>query len=576
LYFGSSIAMLRRGVRRVLPRRDNWHALQEYAIGETSSEEFRLLRSRDTAVSSLIASQSSPPPAIDWAAWEARINNKEVLQCLKEFHTEQTSLLDAVVAENHLGSVKSQTAGWELFDEAIKSCEKSVEKSETIMKNGARALWISFQNPPISLVSQNEWLDSDQYWQAFIEKHQFYHDHLNSAVEDPESKDYDAKIKAELMLKWTKWDGKGSDRFNNKLLNQKPTYEYYDWLRGPLVEHMIYFLSKTGGDARFFPQNMPVQWHSEIYNLRFGIYNVLARRKAQAHSASLARICDMDFHPHDLDHDGEAYWMKLIGKEAAVTELTVARLMGNFIFLSDDYIPVQTGQAFYKALLVDNGKGAFYSLGNDVHCLFYKPAESLSTPDPKESFVSLADHATMTGRRFEVGYAAAFEAFCDVLESRKAGLGGSWFTIPGESSKDAFMRRLKKADPSYAVYEAYAEEHGERWAGAQVLTMDEALAEMPEIERKYLLECQEYDNVLFGISDELSAGAKLEMEQLAKLAEAGELQGQIDSGAFVAIQDGQGVFDASAVAKGAEAFDSSRDKAVEIIMATKTSLDRKK
>ena len=32
-----------------------------------------------------------------------------------------------------------------------------------------------------------------------IEKHQFYHDPLNSAVEGPESKDYDAKIKAELM-----------------------------------------------------------------------------------------------------------------------------------------------------------------------------------------------------------------------------------------------------------------------------------------------------------------------------------------------------------------------------------------
>jgi len=66
------------------------------------------------------------------------------------------------------------------------------------------------------------------------------------------------------------------------------------------------------------------------------------------------------------------------------------------------------------------------------------------------------------------------------------------------------------------------------------------------------------------------------MEQLAKLAELGELQGQIDSGALVAVQDGAVVTSATAVASGAAAFDSSRDKSVEVIMATKTALDRKK
>jgi len=570
------MAMLRRGVRRALPRRDNWHALQEYAVGEANGEEFRLLRARDAAVSGLITSQSKPAATIDWAAWESRISNKEVFQCLKDFHTQQSALLDSVNGEDHLASVQAQTAGWELFDASVKSCEKSVEKSEQIMRNGARALWISFQNPPISLVSQSEWLDADQYWQAFIEKHQYYHDHLNSAVEDPESKDYDAKQKAELMLKYEKWDGKGSTRMNNKMLNQKPTHEYYDWLRGPLIEHMVYYLTKTGGDARFFPQNMPVQWHAEIYNLRFDIYNVLHRRKAQAHTASMARVCDMDFHPHDLEHDGEAFWSKMIAKESAVTELTVARLMGNFIFLSDGYVPVQTGAAFYKALLSDGGKGTFHSLGGDVHALFYKPAEELTMPDPTECFIALADHVSMTGRRFEVGYAAALEGFCKVVQSRKEGLGGNWFTIPGETSKDAFMRRLKKSDPATAVFEAYAEEHAEKWADAKAVSMDEAIALMPEIERKYNLECAEYDNVLFGMSDELSAGAKVEMEQLAKLADMGELQGQIDSGALVAIQDGGVVSSAAVVAKAAADFDKSRDKAVEVIMATKSALDRKK
>merc|ERR1719229_1260562 len=182
-----------------------------------------------------------------------------------------------------------------------------------------------------------------------------------------------------------------------------------------------------------------------------------------AQKASLAREMHHDFHPGDLEHDGEAFWAKLIAKETALTELTVGRLMGNYIFFSDGFVPVQTGTAFYKAIQTDGGKGTFYSLGSDVHCLFYKPAgEALTMPDPQECFHALADHATMTGRRFEVGYAAAFEAFTEVLGSRKEGLGGSWFTAPGESSKDAFMRRLKSADPAYAIYEAYGAEHEER------------------------------------------------------------------------------------------------------------------
>merc|ERR1740121_172771 len=186
----------------------------------------------------------------------------------------------------------------------------------------------------------------------------------------------------------------------------------------------------------------------------------------------MAREMHHDFHPSDLDHDGEAFFSKLIAKETALTELTVGRLMGNFIFFSDDSVPVQTGTAFYRAIQTDGGKGTFLSLGSDVHCLFYKPAEALTMPDPKECFYALADHTSMHGRRFEVGYAAAFEAFTEVLESRKEGLGGAWFTAPGETSKEAFMRRVKKADPAYDIYEAYAAEHTERWAGAKVTEAD--------------------------------------------------------------------------------------------------------
>merc|ERR1712190_368495 len=209
------------------------------------------------------------------------------------------------------------------------------------------------------------------------------------------------------------------------------------------------------------------------------------------------------------------------------------------------------------------------SLGGDVHCLFYKPAgEALSMPDPTDCFHALADHVSMTGRRFKPGYAAAFECFTEVLESRKDGLGGSWFTAPGESSRDAFMRRLKRSDPSFAIFEAYAAEHSERWEGARALPLDEALAEMPEIERKYALECAEYGNVLFGVNDELSAAAKLEQETVAKLADVGKLQAMLDSGDMVAIEGAKVVTDADAVSKSIEDFDARREKAVDAIMAT--------
>merc|ERR1712176_100393 len=451
-------------------------------------------------------------------------------------------------------------------------------KSNDIWKNGSRALWISYQNPPISLLSQSEWLDADQYWQAFVEKHHFYHNHLCSAVEDPESKEYDAKQVADLKKRWETFDGRGTTRQNNKLLYQRPSFEYYDVYRGPLVEHMMFYLTKTGGDARFFPQNMPVQWFAEIYDIRFKIYNVLQRRKRLEHEASMARESYHDFHPHDLEHDGEAYFAKLIAKESAVTELAAARLMGNYILFSDAYIPVQTGAAFYKAIQSDDGKGTFYSLGSDVHCLFYKLAgEALAVPAPTECFHALADHVSMTGRRFEVGYAAAMEAFTEVLESRKEGLGGCWFTAPGESSKEAFMRRLKTADPAYDIYAAYAAEHTERWAGAKAISMSEAIAEMPEIERKCALECAEYGSVLFGINDEFAATSKLEQEQVAKLSDVGKLQAQLDSGALVAIDSGAKVTSADALSKSMEDFEAGKDKAVDAVMATKLpALDKKK
>jgi len=100
---------------------------------------------------------------------------------------------------------------------------------------------------------------------------------------------------------------------------------------------------------------------------------------------------------------------------------------------------------------------------------------------------------------------------------------------------------------------------------------------MPEIERLYGLECAEYSNVLYGISEEFAASSKLEQEQLAKLVDVGKLQSQLDEGALVAVEAGSRVTCAEAVSKSIEEFDSTRDKAVDVIMATKIpALEKKK
>jgi len=82
--------------------------------------------------------------------------------------------------------------------------------------------------------------------------------------------------------------------------------------------------------------------------------------------------------------------------------------------------------------------------------------------------------------------------------------------------------------------------------------------------------------VVFGISEEFSAAAKLEQEKIAKLADGGELQALLDNGTLAAVQDGALVKCAESVAGSIQEFESHRDKAVDSIMATKTALDRKK
>jgi hypothetical protein len=561
--------MLRRGSRVALPKRNAWHGLGNFASNDADAVAMRETRLADAKVASVLAKAKSAEP-IDWAAWKSQIVHSEVVDALKSFHETQTVMLDEAMKIDHKAAVEANTAGWELFEAAVASCEKSVQASEKILGNGARALFISYNNPPINNVTNSEWIDADQYWAAFVEKHHYYHSHMQFSTEDPESKDYDAKQNAEIVKKWQSFDGKGQTRFNNKLLYQRPSREYYDLFRGVFVEHMIYYLTKTGGDARFFPETMPTAWFSDIYDYKHKLLGVLQRRKRTEHETSMKRVVWHEYMPHDMEHGADGYYAAMIQKENALVELQVGRLMGNFMFLSEA-VPVQTKTGLLKALALDGGKGTFYSLGSDVHCLFYKPASSTDA-SPTSAVNSLIDHMALTGKKFAPAYAEGLTCFASVLEGRKAGLAGSWFALPGETQATAFMRRLKKSDPAYKIYAAYVEEMTERWASASVVKMEQVDAMLAEILPKYEIECAEFNTLALSVCDEVVAQSKAD-DTVSQLVEAGEMASLIDAGAYVAIGS-TGKLTGAELAAKIRSFDDESTKCAEAVMGRKAAFEK--
>lgn len=474
-------------LRQTLGRRfaAGWTSLGEFASTEADAAAFRAARAADASVQETIDTSQNKPQPIDWSKWSGQIQHKDLVENLKAYHDQTVSMLDGLIKEDHnhaIDGLQFRSEHNAMYDAAVKSCEESVQASETIVANGAKALYISYNNPPVSTVSTSEWLDVDQYWQAFVEKHHHYHNHLNSAVEDPESREYEDKQRAALLTEWAAQD----DTRNNKLLYQRPSYEYYHIFRGVLVQHMVYYLAKSGGDARFFPELMPHSWFCGMYDLQFKLYDNLQAKKRATQEAGLLMGTDHEYHPHDMEGDGEAYYGRLIAHETEQTQNLVGRLMGNFIFLSEA-VPVQTVQG------LGNAKGKqLYSLGDDVNALFVKEEGDVS---PTDAFQSLS--ASLPAGGMPDAYKLVFEEFCNILEARQTGLGGSWFNAPGESQADAFLRRLKFNDRGREVYEEYVAELKGRWANATPVSAEEAAKRMPEIEKKYKLECETYEKIVY-------------------------------------------------------------------------------
>merc|ERR1711869_119554 len=106
------------------------------------------------------------------------------------------------------------------------------------------------------------------------------------------------------------------------------------------------------------------------------------------------------------------------------------------------------------------------------------------------------------------------------------------------------------------------EEMTEKWASAQVVPADKVEGMVATIKPKYELECAEFTTLAMSVCEELVALSKSD-DTVAKLVEAGEMQGLLDAGAYVAVGADGSALSASELASKMASFDdeaSSRQK----------------
>jgi hypothetical protein len=478
-------------MRAASKKSSSWFSLSEFAVKEADINAFRDARHAHGKMTALTATVKEAP-AIDWAAWEGKIQHKSILESLKNFQQAQSKHLDDLIASKQSQKKHDQVKALPIYQAALAEVQSSVEDSEKILQNAARALYISFNNPSSSQVTQQEWLDVDQYWQAFYEKHMHYANYLN-VNEDPESKEALGKQENMLLKQWQIWDGRNEARLNNKLLYQRPSFEFYDVFRSILIEHGIFYLAKTGSSINYFPEVLPYKWHAEYYDKRFSIIEILQKRRRQIQLKNLEMERGLELSPEDPEHDGFDFYSDLVQKENSRTEIQVGKLMANFIFLNDA-IPIQSESALLR---VDEETGSFYSLGDDINCIFYRPkdeAKFMTTEvSPVSAYATFTEHSKLTGVSMGAGEAQMLHGFHELLEGRKDSFHGRWFRAENESTADAFLRRLSDTDSTKPVYEEYVKE--------LKIPAADVLAAVKKVAEKAAVEIEAIDAVFLGSSE---------------------------------------------------------------------------
>merc|ERR1712194_296641 len=211
--------------------------------------------------------------------------------------------------------------------------------------------------------------------------------------------------------------------------------------------------------------------------------------------------------------------------------------MASYSFLSDA-TSVQTTAAFAAIVERFGGNGKWYSLGDDVNALFFKPNESAnqksdtSSVEPSVAWACFSDYLALSGKKMHPVVNQCAETFAGLLQERSVALEGSWFNIPGESSAEAFLRRLKKDDITYSVYAEYVAELKEKWASALEVSQSTVADKIATtIEPQYENDVANYERtILYGSEN---SETKVAADTIAKDVASGDLAARIGSSEII-------------------------------------------
>ncbi|ORM41848.1 uncharacterized protein BXIN_0575 [Babesia sp. Xinjiang] len=444
----------------------SWLKLGAFASTGDAEQEacWNDLKNAELAVANTVEAAQRSHEGVDWAKWEKLISHKEILQHMKQTYDANIAMIERSAAEE--GDLSHLEGDWELYETARQNCRQAMRTVNKIVADGSKALWVSQNNPPVWKVDTNEWLESDQYWQAFVEKHAMYSQ--SGDAPDPEAPAVIDANKASWNSKMAKFNERTDTPMLYDYMHHLPAWEYYDINRKQFYEHMTYFLLRTGDDFRHFPDMPPWQWITHIEDLRFKQFAVMQRRKERRQMERVARFEPDDFGTGE-EQTGEEAQMAIMAHEKHATELTLAKLMGNFAFLCDPLVPVQSRFQLQYVLSKDkhaeHGGTRLLSLGEDVNALFVLPrnaAIEAPIPSPLECFHNMMEHYRISGLRINPTYATRAEHQTELIHQR----GPNWLKLPQETVMEAYLRRMRCDDPLRSAFEEYASELRERIAGA--------------------------------------------------------------------------------------------------------------
>lgn len=109
------------------------------------------------------------------------------------------------------------------------------------------------------------------------------------------------------------------------------------------------------------------------------------RRRAALQTSTLAREAALDFLPLDVDHDGFTATMEFLRDEQEVLLASVSRLMGDYAFLCDPFVPCASAREAVEVMELHGADGQWFSLSpleGEARFLFYLPKNAASRTPP--------------------------------------------------------------------------------------------------------------------------------------------------------------------------------------------------